>query len=377
MIPYLVCSILSPLISAIACQMRENIKLNRIFSILSILPFCLLAAMRSYEVGVDTAGYPLYVFSASQSLSLSEMFSLYLSDIEPLFLVTSWVTARIFNDFGVNLFVFQLLTCGPILYVLRKTAPRFVPLGLFVYSLIFFPFSLNIVRQSISAAFLLVAWYFAYKHQVDRYALAVVLSVGFHLTGIVVIIYWPIVSMLSKYKRANNNKGVPKSIVSLGFFILAAFVLLVTFSDVFLDFLTTIKSSYSYQQRYADGGSSSNTVLCLGIIAFVSYYFAGLSNDQKEAFGSRGGYQLALLVAGGVLLSQASIISPELLRCGFGVLFATVPYYSKLLESAASKSSKFVIAGSITIFSILYFLYVYVIGGAGEVVPYFFNPDFI
>lgn len=137
-------------------------------SVAALLIPCLIAALRAQTVGTDVMVYvkPL-THSALMADSLKDYFNtywfsvwhnIYVKDFEVGFSLLVYVVAKVTKSLGGVLFVLQALTVVP-LYVALSRHRRQLPLwlGMLVYYLLFFNASLNIMRQWIAMAFLLLS----------------------------------------------------------------------------------------------------------------------------------------------------------------------------------------------------------------------------
>lgn len=284
MLTYLITITLAGLLG-IAASHVDNPYLRLLVGIASILPFCFVAGLRADTVGTDTNAYPLNLYNTSLESSLSETYESLSFNMEPLFIVLGWATTKIFGDFHVTLFVYQLATVLPILYCLMTLTPRSIGLGLVVYGFIFFPYSLNIVRQSISTAFLLLAITYALRGKYVRCAISVAVATGFHTTGLLGIAAIIVILVFKFQGEAKTETGKLWGAIAICLCIMAflvLFVLVLANADEFLEMLVNIKSSYRYQLNYSGSGGWTTHYLILAI-AFALLYFAAFIEISAPA----------------------------------------------------------------------------------------------
>lgn len=157
---------------------------------IAIFLLSLLAALRADTVGVDTAVYPdVYMRSASLYSSFTEfLFDPNTSPVsEPLHALLVWVCSRFTADKAPLLFFYQLLTVTPVyfaLYNLRDRLP--ISIGMAVYLFFFYNNSLNMMRQSVTCAFLLLAFSILIKKRkiCIKFIACVAAAVLFHRSGL-------------------------------------------------------------------------------------------------------------------------------------------------------------------------------------------------
>lgn len=139
-------------------------KTNRsglLFALSAVLLISLFAGLRATSVGADTQGYPVVYTNIAKTYS---SFFDFLNDPvgigdEPLGALAVWLCARL--DFGIVplLFVYQLLTVGPVYFAVRKyTCYLSTTIAMAIYLFFFFNNSLNMMRQSVTCAFLFFAF---------------------------------------------------------------------------------------------------------------------------------------------------------------------------------------------------------------------------
>jgi len=157
-----------------------------IFSAFSILLPCLLAAFRGENVGNDVAVYAERVFFLSGRVSsLSELFLLN-TRFEPGYMFLGFISSIVFQSFNMMLFLTQLLIDVPIYvcaYKIRDKIPMWSTMLCFYF--LFYISSFNIMRESIGAAFILLAFIEMLEKHNKRAVLFAVIAFLFHRTAII------------------------------------------------------------------------------------------------------------------------------------------------------------------------------------------------
>lgn len=175
-------------------------------SAIAILAVCLAAGLRATSVGSDTSGYP--VTFTNVAMMYTNFFK-FLQDpvgvgAEPLGALLVWLCSRFNWGIVPLLFCYQLLTIWPIFLAVRVFNER-IPLtmAMAVYLLFFFNNSLNMMRQSVSCALLLLA--FAIYLSTRKIKLSTVLlcvsSVLFHRAGAYGLVLIILVLLVAKVNR--------------------------------------------------------------------------------------------------------------------------------------------------------------------------------
>lgn len=158
-------------------------------AILAILILCFLAAFRADSVGVDTAVYPDSFLRLAHSYS---NFPAFLADQngpsdEPLGALLVWLCSRITTEKALLLFWYQFFTVVPTYIALYKLRDRVsITVGMAVYLFFFFNNSLNMMRQSIACAFLLLAFAFLMRDRHLNFSFIIfsIVAILFHNSGI-------------------------------------------------------------------------------------------------------------------------------------------------------------------------------------------------
>lgn len=172
---------------------------NKIFSkillILGLALPCLMAGLRDLSVGSDTGNiyYNYYKFAKNFN-----SFNAYVNYIDSyyvkkdiLYELLTYMIAHSKLSYNLLLFINQFLVIFPIYYSLKKISVTREGIinGIFIYYLLLYNRSLNMMRQSISIAFIILAFSFLYTSKSNKDKLWAILfsiiSSGFHSTAII------------------------------------------------------------------------------------------------------------------------------------------------------------------------------------------------
>ena len=166
-------------------------------SVVALLIPLLIAGLRAKSIGTDTAGYAWGLFKTAQANS---SFNDYLSapfenygwqvktprEYELAFVTLIWLLTRAFGSFGIVLLGIEAMIVVPIylsLIKLRKVGSPW--LGMLLFYLTAFNVTLNMMRQWIALAFLLLAFTYLVERKLMPYGLLVAVGISFHITGII------------------------------------------------------------------------------------------------------------------------------------------------------------------------------------------------
>lgn len=185
---------------------RRNKRIHMlIFGLITILLPCIFAGLRAETVGTDVLVYAKPVFSrAVQSSSLSRLCDR--SDLEIGYLFLAYITSRISSSLSLFLFLTELLCFVPV-FIVAYRRDHVVPLWItiLVYLLLFYGSTLNVMRQSIAASLLLLAYQrFEDGHRFKALILVIVGSL-FHKSMWIGILFYVVVALVLRNRLKKNN----------------------------------------------------------------------------------------------------------------------------------------------------------------------------
>ena len=157
MIEYVICFLLSIFFTFKAEKnFKEKNKKNAIiFSIIAILIPSILSGARALTIGVDVKVYVEPTFQ--RALYVNSIFEfLQIFDLEPLYLVLTYVVAKFTNNIHWLLFVIQLIIIT-LIYIASYKNKEYSPmwLSMCVYFLTFYNTTYNLTRQALAVAFII------------------------------------------------------------------------------------------------------------------------------------------------------------------------------------------------------------------------------
>lgn len=141
----------------------KAIIIRKVIFLIAILIPCLLAGFRADNVGIDVKVYiipNLRTAGSSRIHSFADCCRALNMAPEYLYMLLVYICARITEDAGLLLFMIQLLTIGPLALAavqLHKDIKDIsIPLAMATYLFCFYNNTLNMMRQSITCAFILL-----------------------------------------------------------------------------------------------------------------------------------------------------------------------------------------------------------------------------
>ena len=209
---------LAALLLFIRADKSHNNKRVKFYIICGIVLLSLFAGLRGSTVGWDTADTVQARFERVKYFnSLSSLMSRREFIKEPIYWIISYFILRVTGNSRVFLFVIQLLTVGPIGYLAYEKRDK-VPVSIMMttYMMLFYQLSFNNIRQSVAAAFMLLAYS---KLEEKSYVAAVVLSIFcclFHNSGFIGVGLILFTYLLTHIKKSSGRILVLTVYIALG-----------------------------------------------------------------------------------------------------------------------------------------------------------------
>lgn len=374
---YYIVTFLSVLINAaLADKMfkKHKNKLGILFLFFSGLFFCITAGIRGDSVGTDIRFYAASCFKkACMTNSLKEFFELV--TIEPGYGVLAFLVSRFADNLGWFLFWSQALVVYTIyysLYLVRKNASFFC--GTLLYAFWFYCFSLNIMRQSIACAFVMLSFCLWLDKKKKGAVITGIIAFLFHRSALIGIMIWGVAIYANSTKRSLSNFRKVIIFMALG-------VCIFSFSKV----LSVIGSigliSQDYLQRMSSTqGEDTFTVieyLLRGTIIFFPYaIFLLVRRNIGVCFSKDENLLhtqsvLSYIILIGFILSFARNISTYIIRIGYYCNYFSVLLVAIFAERGLSRENNrrvFIIIEFIV--CVIYWYIIYVKFGWHEVMPF-------
>lgn len=375
MIPYLIVFFLSVFFSYLALKQKKH-NLYILFSVFSVLSLGILAGLRGPHIGRDVEIYGDRLFYMSKQMSYLS-FVLY-GATEPLFYTIVYLVSNIFNSIVIYYTVLQLLVISPIYIAISDYNKKFLPIGIFVYDMMLYSHSLNIMRQAIAIGFVLYAFKYIRDKKLLKYSIWCIVSSLFHSSALIMIIVYPLYQWINKYEYKNplssvNGFGLKSlkkwSLVSMVIIFMViivanwaiflnAFINLGLVNNTYAEYLYDIES-FSFETRY----------LLYFCILIIIYIFFGDKKDNEHTF------LLLMLILTLVFyeLRGYSGFGGYAFRIGcYFNAFACISL-PKLMFSSKKETNKIFVRMIVLITLICYWHYFFVETGNCQIYPYVFR----
>lgn len=346
MIPYLICAVSMPLCTYIALKATQTIRLRMpqkiynfnmhkvIFLSLAMFFPCYFAAVRDVTIGRDVLVYGELFFHRARTLDLT---SYMLSDSgEILYRLLVLLLSK--TNRYIYYFVIQLLSILPVCITLqRPETERYSWLGMLIYILWIYTFSLNIMRQSISISIILWGTKYIKKREFKKYFITILIAMGFHLTSIVAFTNYFLALLISE---SNNEKNKNNSLVRktqipiVKFIIVACGGIIVINVPKIINLSGRLILNYSLQSTYMhEFDLDLFNLLLMTIICVVLFYASRKTDDKYLRF-------IVFIIAFGGILYQMVAFASQMYRISLYFTSWIIIGVPEILFKSKIKSSK-------------------------------------
>lgn len=180
-----------------------------------------LAGMRDFSIGTDVEVYGNYWFEFTTGKSFINYIKWATSSsIGFLYAVLNYVVASFTDNVHWFYFFLMLITIWFVyLGVVGFRDKISVPFAMFVYYILFYNSSLNILRQSVAIAIILFSYRFISQKQILHFLICWLIAFLFHSSAIVMILLIPIyfVSNLKNKRLYSTILVIGTSVVMIGY----------------------------------------------------------------------------------------------------------------------------------------------------------------
>ena len=363
-------------ISTLLFKLADSVKKEQRIYIdaVALILLCLLAGFRAESIGTDTRGYvqPM-IKSAISSDSIIDFFrhtwivdyiKKSVSDYEIGFSLVVFLVSTIFKSVVMTQFVLELLIVLPIYFALRIKEDVPIWFGMFVFMMLFYNGSMNLVRQSIAMAFMLLAVTYWMKNDKKKCLLFLICGIFFHtsaILGIMIIFFYEFVGrernvgIKTSSKMVNINYINMSIVIGVGIIALIGiqFAIMIMEQFGFYKYVGYILGNIEFMPNQVINILPPTVMLLLSLKYF--------KNHQKEwAF-------YLVMTAYVIIAGQFTSVNPYggRIRLYF-MIFAIFAYPLICKYSKYKRISKIIMI----LYLIFYWWFYYVLTKSAETVPY-------
>ena len=210
-------------LSTLFVWLSEKKNKIKLFGLMAVGILTFIASIRSFDVGTDIRFYVLRTYSTAQSYQNNFMgYMSYNPDqVEPLYLIIEYLAANVFRNVHFALFSFSVITNSFILLGLKNLRGKIdVTLGWIVYCFLFYPVTLNLMRQFIAISIIFYLFSNPEKLSLKRTVILSVFAMGFHISGFMGLFLYVVYRLLN----AKFIKKIGLRTIGVGFFLLLPFL---------------------------------------------------------------------------------------------------------------------------------------------------------
>ena len=307
----------------------EKMKNPKIFwsiCIIGILLPSYIAAVRSIGVGVDTAVYGEVAFKYAIRYPLDKYLTFFLNS--PLFYTLWYISSNVFGNIAGSFFIVEFLIELSILSAIVKGVKDeggSIVRGMAVYYFVFYCYSLNIMRQFMALAFILLMYEYLYKeNKIIRYIIGTVALYFVHSTALIGL-FIPVLNWL--YKRLASKSSIKK--YALYIVTMLSVVLCLTFYNRLLEVIVSFEPNFSHYGSTKINVSGTFTMLFFFVLVSGWEIICAFILRNRNANFS---YLIYLQIIGwGTFL--INLFSNDAYRLSFYFLIFSLPGYSTMLNT--------------------------------------------
>lgn len=329
---------------------------------------CLLAAVRDSSVGTDVTKYGEAVFLSAGNMPIDAFFARYAGDIDILYLLVTYGFAQLTSDIVLYFFFLQLLAMVPVVVAVIVLCRSYAHIGLAVYYLLFFAYSLNLMRQSIALSLVLVSVILVERQRFWWFSTVVLIAAGFHSTALLALALYPLCHLLNRRDRPQLSPGMDRFryVVVFGLFLLTATMVVAT--PALIRTFHTLRPTFTYQLNHLGQGTLSAGLALAGCMALFFYWRFLTSwfrrDDDPTVFG------LSVILLFSVVIFQMTVLSPEMYRLSLYFMIVVVVLLPRMMAGIISRRERWFFAiPSLCLFAAYSYIR-FVVLRACEVVPY-------
>ncbi len=310
--------LLSIVIAGVCALMAEK-KNSRKMLFFTAVILSLFCGLRSSEVGVDTVHYYSFL-SDIRVIGIT-----YGSDIG--FSAVSYFLMNFFKNPHTALLVFAVITNSLIIYRFwdfRNQAS--FPLMVFIYSIMQYPYTFNIVRQFLAIAVVFWATRYISKNKYLKYIVLNIIAVTLHTSALICFVFLFV-------GHGFKNKKTRVRIIG--------FVLAVVF--VIMGIIVFGKNSQKYMQYFAQVSVRFHPMTVLKILSVLiiiilnrvynNSHFS-ISKDKKYIPMDR---EIVIMYQGGLLLAALGMLYMFMNRMGFYFMMFEMPFWGQAVRAVVNR----------------------------------------
>lgn len=374
---YLVCFTISTFFGYFARFFNK--KSSKIILFVGFLLTCILAGIRALDIGTDIDWYALPLFNAS--LEVGSIFELtqtswlapnnayiYASNIEPLYLLLTFIVAKSGLSFNFLLFLIQLLIEIPLYIAVVKLSKKnnsyLGYIAVFFYFCCFsFNYSLNLMRQYIATSFVILSFIYFISNKYWKSLLVFVVAFLFHKSSLICLVI-PILYIFFNSKFFSRFSDGLKFGITFGLFFIS--LVCVLFGTKFLyEILLQMNNRYA---SYLSGNITFSLNQILIRAPLIVGYLVSYKNLIKMS--SKYYFFFLFLLLFDLTVSQLSSLQNAYRLSYYFMSFNILAVFFFFAYNKSQYIKLYLLV--FVIYCVVYWLYFFYFGNSGETLPFKF-----
>lgn len=353
-------------LSSLFVWLSEKNKKIKIFGIATVGILTFIAAIRGLDIGIDIKFYVLKTFSVAKIYrgNFLKYMSYNPDQVEPLYLVTEYVAANVFNNVHFALFVFSALANSFIYLGIKNLRNRLnVTLGWIAYCFLFYSVTLNLMRQFIAVAIIFYLFSDSARLNWKRTVFFSLIAMGFHISGFMGIFLY----IVYKFTGMRIKRGAVLKKMGV-----AAFLLLPFLADIILDILAgagLLSGKFLiYLDNKGDIALGNMIFRIIGLLSYILYLY-----KNQEAW--KDNWIRFVLYIG--IVDILFLINNGLFSLRLGKIFSVfeIAYFIIGMNAFRKKGgSRRLVSVTMVCLLFAYWYYQFVVLNSGLVYPYTIDP---
>ena len=267
--------------------------------------------------------------------------------------VLLFVTGKI-GGFNLYLFTYSALSVVFIFLGLKNFVnKRYLGLSFFLYLMMYYPTSLNIMRQSAAVAVIFFGYKYIFNKKLIKYILCVLLASTFHISVLFTLPFYFLI------KKDTLNKKVLLTILT------SVAILTFSFSNIITMF-SSLEGFERYDSYSQLRGSENNYIFFLNLVIFLLLLLFKKGVDKHLGSISTVFFSLLIIGLGCTLIGYRQIFLKRISSYTDIGQLVLIPY---VLSSFQNGLSKFVAKILILLLAACYFYIFYFYLGFGNIFP--------
>lgn len=329
--------------------------------VVSVIALSLFAALRDVSVGTDVTVYLTSNFHVASRYEYLDYISRY--RIEPGYYTFVWIIQRLFHNIHAFFFFHQLFIASVIYYVgwkYIKTEGVFFPLYIYMYLIMWYGVTFNIIRQTIGITIVFLAFDLLKKGKWIPYIGSIAVASLFH-TSLWVALLLPLLKWIS-YKRYNLLYTWSMCIGG---------ILIIRFIQPVFNLVNIIGTFDRYNRFFGSENTNFNRYYFLIKIIIFAGIFVFAYKFRKSKIDN----DIVLLINISVVDLMGYCMS-LIIRYGYRISYPFMIYNILLVpcvdKAISNRKSKYTYRLFITLSMMVYWYYRYVKIGYDGIYPYTF-----